>query len=254
MRRFFLPTSQIHETRAVLSGPELHHLRHVLRLQPGNKVALCDEQGNEYQGVISSLSSVTGEISITRTLVHPQRFSLTLVQGVLKGQKMDFVIEKATELGISQIVPVVSQFTVARFRVDRQDNRLTRWQRIAQSAAKQSGSPVPQLTSPCSLREFLQSSSDKSEKILFYEKARGETLKTFAQTYPTLSSLCVIVGAEGGFAEGEIAHARQAGCHILSLGTQVLRAETAAVAALALCQFLWGTPELPPLPERGRMP
>jgi len=251
MRRFFLPTSQIHETQAVIRGSELHHLRHVLRLQPGDQVAICDEQGNEYQGVISSLSSATGEISITRMLAPLPRFSLTLVQGVLKGQRMDFVIEKATELGVSQIVPVVSQFTVARFRSDHQDNRLTRWQRVAQSAAKQSGNPVPQLLSPRSLGEFLHSLSDQSEKILFYEKARGETLKTFAQRHPTLSSLCVIVGAEGGFAEGEIEDARQAGCHILSLGTQVLRAETATLAALVLCQFLWGTPELPPLPSQA---
>src|SRR5262245_18421340 len=121
MRRFFLPTSQIHETQAVISGTELHHLRHVLRLQLGDPVAICDEQGNEYEGVISSLSSATGEISITRTLALPSRFSLTLVQSVLKGQRMDFVIEKATELGVSQIVPVISQFTVARFHSDRQD-------------------------------------------------------------------------------------------------------------------------------------
>jgi 16S rRNA (uracil1498-N3)-methyltransferase len=176
------------------------------------------------------------------------------VQGVLKGQKMDFVIEKATELGVSRIVPVTSQFTVARFRSDRPDNRLARWHRIAQSAAKQSGNPVPQISPPCSLEDFLQLSSDQSEKILFYEKARGETLKTFAQTHPTPSSLCVIVGAEGGFAEGEIECVQQAGWHILSLGTQVLRAETAALMTIALCQFLWGMPELPPLPERGRMP
>lgn len=250
MRRFFLPTSQIHETRAVISGSELHHLRHVLRLHPGDTVAICDEQGNEHQGVITHLSSAIAEISIICTLAPPPRFPLTLAQGVLKGQKMDFVIEKATELGVSQIIPVVSQFTVALFRDDRQDNRLTRWQRIAQSAAKQSGSVVPQLSPPCSLEEFLQSISDQSEKILFYEKAQGATLKTFAQTHPILSSLCVIVGGEGGFAASEIEHARQAGCHILSLGTQLLRAETAAVATLALCQFLWGTPELPPLPER----
>jgi 16S rRNA (uracil1498-N3)-methyltransferase len=250
MRRFFLPTSQIHETRAVISGSELHHLRHVLRLQPGALVAICDEHGNEYQGVITLLSSTRAEISITRTLAPLSRFSLTLVQGILKGQKMDFVIEKATELGVRQIIPVVSQFTVARFSANRQDNRLIRWQRIAQSAAKQSGSPVPQLSPPRSLREFLQSFSDNSEKILFYEKAQGETLKTFAQMHPTLSSLCVIVGTEGGFAKEEVEQARQVGCHILSFGPQVLRAETASIVAVALSQFFWRMPELPPLPER----
>ena len=254
MRRFFLPASQIDETRAVISGAELHHLRHVLRLQLGDSIAICDEHGNEHQGVIIHLSSTRAEICITGMRAPLPRFPLTLAQGVLKGQKMDFVVEKATELGVNRIVPVTSQFTVARFRGDRQDNRFTRWQRIAQSAAKQSGNPVPQLSPPCSLADFLQLSSDQSEKILFYEKARGETLKTFARTHPTLSSLCVIVGPEGGFPNEEVEQARQARCQVLSLGPHVLRAETASIVAISLCLFLWGLPELPPLPSQTNKP
>jgi 16S rRNA (uracil1498-N3)-methyltransferase len=250
MRRFFLPASQIRDSQAVISGSEFHHLRHVLRLQAGEDILLCDEHGTEYQGTIVLFSSTSAEVRITHLTPTPSRFSLTLVQGLLKGQKMDLVIEKATELGVHQIIPLVSQFTVAQLRVNRQSDRLSRWQRIAQSAAKQSGTRVPHVTAPQSLGEVLQASQNSSEKILFYEKTRGETLKHFVETHPTLSTLSILIGAEGGFAEEEVEQARQAGCHVLSLGPHVLRAETASIVAISLCQFLWGTPNLPPLPER----
>jgi 16S rRNA (uracil1498-N3)-methyltransferase len=250
MRRFFLPASQIHDSQAVISGSEFHHLRRVLRLQVGEEILLCDEHGTEYRGAIVTLSPTNAEVRITQITPATSRLSLTLVQGLLKGQKMDLVIEKATELGVSQIIPLVSQFTVAQLRADRRSDRLSRWQRIAQSAAKQSGNPVPHLTAPQSLEEFLQSPENSGEKILFYEKPQRETLKHFAEVHPAPSTLSILVGAEGGFAEEEVEQARQAGCHVLSLGPHVLRAETASVVAISLCQFLWGTPNLPPLPER----
>jgi 16S rRNA (uracil1498-N3)-methyltransferase len=250
MRRFFLPASRIRDSHAVISESEFHHLRHVLRLQVGEDILLCDDHGTEYRATIVTLSPANAEVRITRLTPPPSRFCLTLVQGLLKGQRMDLVVEKATELGVRQIVPLVSQFTVAQLRADRQKDRLSRWQRIAQSAAKQSGARVPHVTAPQSLEEFLRSPQGDGEKILFYEKTLGGTLKHFAEAHPILSALSIFVGAEGGFAEREVEQARQAGCHVLSLGPHLLRAETASIAAISLCQFLWGAPKLPPLPER----
>ncbi len=160
---------------------------------------------------------------------------------------MDFVIEKATELGVSRIVPLVTKFTVAQLREEQAQERLPRWQRIAQSAAKQSGSAVPHLAPPQSFAEFLHSVPDSTPTLLFYEKERRATLKHFAESHLELSALTVIVGTEGGFADEEVAQARQAGCHILSLGTQVLRAETAGLVAVSICQFLWGDHRSSPL-------
>lgn len=250
MRRFFLPTSRLHASQAVIDSAEFHHLRHVLRLQVGDSILLSDEHGTEYQGTIATLSLTCAQVTITHTTPATPRFSLTLAQGLLKGQKMDFVIEKATELGVSRIVPLVTKFTVVQLREDQTQERLQRWQRIAQSAAKQSGSVVPHLAPPQSFAEFLRQVPESVPTLLFYEKEQRATLKHFAESQPKLSVLNVIVGTEGGFAEEEVAQARQAGCLILSLGTQILRAETASLVAASLCQFLWGTTALPPLPER----
>jgi 16S rRNA (uracil1498-N3)-methyltransferase len=250
MRRFFLPTSHRHDSQAVIDGTEFHHLRHVLRLQVGDDILLCDDQGAEYQGTIATLSLTRAEVTITHFTPAPPRFSLTLAQGLLKGQKMDLVIEKAVELGVSRIVPLVTKFTVAQLHEGQHQDRLLRWHRIARSAAKQSGSPVPHLGPPQSFAEFLHSVSDNTPTLLFYEKEQRETLKHFAERQPRLSALCVIVGTEGGFADEEVGQAQQAGCHILSLGPHVLRAETASLVAVSLCQFLWGIAGLPPLPER----
>jgi len=250
MRRFFLPASHIHDAQAIIDGTEFHHLCHVLRLQVGNAILLYDDRGTEYQGTIATLSPISATVSITHITPAIPRFSLTLAQGLLKGQKMDLVIEKTTELGVSRIVPLISEFTVAQLREGHHQDRLSRWHRIAQSATKQSGSPMPQLVPPQSFAEFLRSVPNNISTLLFYEKEKRETLKHFTERHPKLSALCAIVGAEGGFAEEEVEHARQAGCHVLSLGSQVLRAETASIVTVALCQFLWGVPGVPPLPER----
>jgi 16S rRNA (uracil1498-N3)-methyltransferase len=249
MPRFFIPAAQITESYAILTGAEFHHLSHVLRLTVGDSLTLCDEHGKDHHGTIISLSATKAEVSLTASVlpVSPS-FFLTLALGVLKGQKMDLVVEKATEIGVQRIVPFFSAFTVAQLPADRRSERAARWQRLAQSAAKQSGNPVPQITSPQSFTDLLAATPDGVDKVLFYEKERLLTLKAFAQTHPIFSSLCVVVGPEGGFAAGEVEQARTAGFHIISLGTCTLRAETAGIVAAALCRCLWGEREIPPLP------
>ncbi len=249
--RFFLSTARIHGSHALLTGQEFHHLRHVLRLNVGDHLALCDEHGREYQGSIIRLSPTSAEVHITAsTFSRSWPFSLTLAQGVLKGQKMDLVIEKATEIGVERIVPFFSTFTVAQLPEERRPERLARWQRVAQSAAKQSGSPVPLITPPHSFTDLLATVPRGAGKVLLYEKEYTRTLKTLVQDHPVFSSLWVMVGPEGGFALTEVEQARAAGFQVVGLGTRILRAETAGMVAVALCRFLWGAGEIPPLPSR----
>ncbi|MBI3798752.1 MAG: 16S rRNA (uracil(1498)-N(3))-methyltransferase [Deltaproteobacteria bacterium] len=249
MPRFFIPAAQIKQSHAALTGAEFHHLSHVLRLTVGDSLTLCDEHGRDHHGTILSLSATKAEIFLTASsLPEAPVFFLTLAQGVLKGQKMDLVIEKATEIGVQRIVPFFSVFTVAQLPADRRSERVSRWQRLAQSAAKQSGNPVPQITTPQAFADLLATIPDGVGKVLLYEKEQTLTLKAFAQTYPSFSSLCVIVGPEGGFAAGEVEQAQTAGFQIVGLGTRTLRAETASIVAVALCRFLWGEREIPPLP------
>jgi 16S rRNA (uracil1498-N3)-methyltransferase len=250
MPRFFVPTAQIHGSRVLLTGAEFHHLRHVLRLNAGAHLTLCDEHGGEYQGIIAQLSPTSAAITITVSSAPVSTpFSLTLAQGLLKGQKMDLVIEKATELGVNRILPFVSAFTVAHLPPERHGERLARWQRLAHSAAKQSGSPVPLISPPQALGDLLTSVPQETGKVLLYEKERGQTLKAFAQTHPVCSSLCVVVGPEGGFAAQEVEQAQAAGFQVVNVGTFTLRAETAGIVATALCRFLWQDEGIPPLPS-----
>ena len=239
-RRFFVSTTCITQDQAILRGSEFHHLRRVLRLPIGASVVLKDDQGREHLGEIVHLSSTEATIALTATNEAPEpQFSLTLAQGLLKGAKMDFVIEKATELGVRRFIPFHSTFTIATVSTDKQSNRVARWQRIAQSAAKQSGSHTPTIDLPQSFSHLLGMLPSEGTTILCYEKESDVTLKTFAEQHPRLASLCLIVGPEGGFSPEEVESARAAKINIVSLGGRILRAETAGVVASALCQFLW---------------
>jgi 16S rRNA (uracil1498-N3)-methyltransferase len=151
---------------------------------------------------------------------------------------------------VDRIIPFTSTFTVSQLPAERQSDRLSRWQRIARSAAKQSGSAIPHIFAPQTFAQLCNSLSSDTPTILLYEHERGTTLKTFAGNCPQISSLCVIVGPEGGFAAGEIERAHQAGIHVLGLGSRILRAETASIVAVSLCRFLWDTDHGTPLPSQ----
>ena len=251
MRRFFVSTSQIHHSLAFISGDEFHHLRRVLRLRIGDEVTICDDHGQEHYGTVVTLSPTWAEVTIRHTqLVQTSRVPLTLGLGMLKGQKMDLVIEKVTELGVDRVAPFISTFTVSQLPTERQSERLARWQRIAQSAAKQSGSSVPQILAPQTFVQLCDSQLPDATTILFYEQERQPTLKAFADSHLRPSSLCIIVGPEGGFALQEVEQARARDIPILGLGAQTLRAETAGIVAVALCRFLWDGGPIPPLPRR----
>jgi 16S rRNA (uracil1498-N3)-methyltransferase len=239
-RRFFVPTTWITQDQATLRGAEFHHLRHVLRLEVGAPVTLKDDLGREHRGIITQLTSSEATITLTTTTdAAVTGFSLTLLQGMLKGPKMDFVIEKTTELGVNRILPFYSTFTIAAVPTDRQADRVARWERIAQSAAKQSGSSAPRIDPPQSFTAVLGALSPERMTVLCYEKENTLSLKRFAREHPQLESLRLMIGPEGGFSPEEIARARIAGAHVVGLGTRTLRAETAAIVASALCQFLW---------------
>ncbi len=240
MRRFFISSQAIVQGRAQLSGEEFHHLRHVLRLGRSARIALYDERGATYHGEILRIAPTYAEVGITK---HQSAVSsslhLTLAQGTLKGRQMDLVIEKATELGVYAIAPFVSAFTVVRIPDDKRAERTARWQHIARAAAKQSGSPPPEIRPPQSFPELLHSVPTPSGKLIFSERERTLHLKEFARHATQFDSLHILVGPEGGFAPEEIEQAQAAGFVSVSLGASVLRAETASITAVALCQFLW---------------
>ncbi len=232
MLRLFVPRVQVEGTRVRIVGAELRHLR-TLRLGPGEPLAVFDEDGNEHEVRLERLGGRAAEARIVAT-DRPAREStldLTLAPALLKGVKMDLVIEKATELGARRILPVLSRFAVGR------GARIERWHRIAMAAAKQSGrSVVPAVEAPLPLTELVRRPWE-ALRLIAWESERDVPLAAL----PTPADAVVVaVGPEGGFAEDEIADARAHGFVTVTLAPRVLRAETAAIVAAALCLHRWG--------------
>lgn len=216
-----------------LSPEEGRHAR-VRRLTVGERVALFDEAGHSCEGEVSAAGR--DGITVRVTAVHPARagespLALTLAVGALKADKLDWVIEKATELGVTGLQPFTSTHTLAQ----PSGGRLARWQQIARSAAKQCGrSVVPVVAPPCDFAAVLRLPA--ASRLLLAE--HGETVSLAAVS--AASPLLLVVGAEGGFTAAELDAARAAGFTLVGLGPRILRAETAAVTACALSQARWG--------------
>jgi len=230
--RLFVPRAHVEGPRVRITGAELRHLR-TLRLAPGERLAVFDEHGEEHDVRLERVGGHVAEALIVATH-RPARESaldLTLAPALLKGAKMDLVIEKATELGVRRLVPVLSRWAVPR------GARVERWRRIAVAAAKQSGrTAIPEVEEPVPL-DGLVTRPWPGLRILAWEGERDVPLTALPAH---AAAVVVAVGPEGGFAEPEVAAARAAGFATITLAPRVLRAETAAVVAAALCLHRWG--------------
>jgi 16S rRNA (uracil1498-N3)-methyltransferase len=234
--RFLVSPTALAGTSTVLTGEELHHLR-VRRLRVGGQLVLSDGSGHERAGTIAALNR---DGAVIRLLEEPTAtaipaIELALAQAVLKGERLDLVVEKATELGVAELLLFISERTVVRPRADRR----TRWERLARSAAKQSQRPtVPIVTGPLSFHDVLRRTEPL--RILFWEGPAAGAIETLHAQQPHAPRMLAVVGPEGGFSSSEVAAALDAGFHTVGLGRRILRAETAAIVAATLCQFLWG--------------
>ena len=243
MARFFLPRQQISDQRGFITGQELEHLRKVLRLQSGDRITVFDDAGWEHEAVIRALSATQGEIEIIRSY-QAQRESplqLTLAVGLTKGEKIDFVVEKATELGVQTIIPFASTYAVPKLDERKIAARAERWRKIALSAAKQSGrTRVPEVLPLITFSDLLTREQPEAAKLLFWENETEQSLRQAHDKLRDAKALLIAIGPEGGFSPIEAERAREHGFEPVHLGRRILRAETAAVAALSLVQFLWG--------------
>jgi len=242
MARFFVPRKSINHQRATVEGPELDHLRKVLRLGPGDSIIVFDDAGWEHEAVIRSLSAQLAEIDVLRSfqVERESPLQLTLAVGLTKGEKMDFVVEKATELGAQAIVPFVSTYTVPKLDQRKIEKRGERWQKIALAAAKQCGrTRIPEIFPLVNFENMVQQTAGPLN-LLFWEKEAHQTLKQVHATDPDARSIFLVIGPEGGLSDQEADLAQQHGFKAIRLGRRILRAETAAVTAASLVQFLWG--------------
>jgi 16S rRNA (uracil1498-N3)-methyltransferase len=241
MARFFLPRENLQAGRGVIDGRELEHLRRVLRLGPGDQITVFGDDGREHEAVIRSLSAQRGEIEILRSYEANREspLAVTLALGLTKGEKMDFVIEKATELGVQTILPFRSSHAVPKFDAAKVAKRAERWRNIVLSAAKQCGrTRTPEVLPLCEFAALLNRS--EALKLMFWEKEKRRSLRELHAQQSSVASLLLAVGPEGGFSAEEADWARAGGFETVHLGRRILRAETAALAVVSLVQFLWG--------------
>src|SRR5689334_17829464 len=235
-RRFFAPTGAFNFSKrsVTLTADEARHLREVLRLKPGDEVSVFDGEGREFRARVVQARREFAELELGDE-IEPARpespLKLTLAVALLKGEKFDLVVQKATELGVVKIVPLITRYADIKLR-DESDasKRLARWQRIALEAAKQCGRGfVPEVSDPKPLASIF-----KNPCFLFSERA-GHGL-----TQIETDEITAIVGSEGGWSDEELEQARAAGAQIVTLGGRILRAETAAITATALLQHRFG--------------
>jgi len=225
--------------RATLDGTAAGHVARVLRLRSGDGVVLFNGDGWEYQGRIAALRSGTVDVELQAkdTGAPDSPLSVTLMQGVARGERMDLVIQKATELGVARIVPVLAARSVVRLDGRQAERKLEHWRGVAISACEQSGrSRLPVIEAPVSLEEALALAPLPCCRFTL---SPGAATPLAALAHGT-SSVSLLIGPEGGLTETEVGLAGGAGFEPRSLGPRILRTETAALAALAVLQAVGG--------------
>jgi 16S rRNA (uracil1498-N3)-methyltransferase len=217
-----------------------HHAREVLRLRAGAPVHVFDGEGHEFEGVLDEVSRRTVSARLGRAAEPRAESPLGLVLAVspLKGDRMELVVQKATELGVAEIWPVVTFRTDAAARPALQGSRTERWERVASGAAEQCGRAVVPRLAPTTTLDGLLARPFGGQRVVLLETPGQPPLA--ALLVEAASPLLLLVGPAGGFEPAEAADLRAAGFEAVSLGPRVLRAETAAVAAVAVAQALWG--------------
>lgn len=241
MQQFFAGAGQISGGRVRLEGPDVNHIRNVLRMKPGEDVRISDGAGKTYLCCISAYEGDAAELDILKELERDAELSskIWLFQGLPKGDKMDLIVQKAVELGAYGIVPFAAARSVVKLDEKKAKKKRERWQAIAKSAAEQSGrSIIPKVGRVQSFPEALREAAGLDVVLIPYEMAEGmgETARIIESIRPG-QSVGVFIGPEGGFEESEIARAGEAGARAVTLGGRILRTETAGLAALAILMY-----------------
>lgn len=236
--RFFITPDQVRDPSITVAGDDVRHIRTVLRKQAGDLLTLLDGQGREYTVRITAIEKEAIETEIVeRRERHPLLPSVILGQGLPKSDKMDFIVQKATELGVSAIVPLVTERTIVK--VKDEEKRVTRWQKIAREAAMQSNRPdIPKVETIHPFNEYIRSLAPGPRTLLIFPWEEGtEPVKNVLRRHFDAQHIVVLIGPEGGFSQAEAEAAAEKGFHLVSLGPNILRTETAAVAALSMIGY-----------------
>ncbi|HHW00507.1 MAG TPA: 16S rRNA (uracil(1498)-N(3))-methyltransferase [Clostridiaceae bacterium] len=243
MPRFFVKPENILSDSIIIDGDDVKHIKNVLRLRCNDIITLCDGMGTDFTARIEKFESnlIYADIIDRRENTTEPPIEVALFQGIPKSDKMDLIIQKSVELGVTRIVPVITDRTVVVLRTEKDKaSKTNRWQRIAMEAAKQSNRGIiPIVDLPLDFNKALESAKEMQLGIIPYEKENEKSLKVVLKDF-SAKSIAVFIGPEGGFSQDEIDEAISAGMKPVSLGPRILRTETAGIAVLSVVMYEFG--------------
>lgn len=242
MYQFFVEPSQIQGTRVIITGNDVNHIKNVLRMQPGEEIAVSNgEDGKEYRCGIEELKE--DEIVCTLRFIKEDGVELPskiyLFQGLPKADKMELIVQKAVELGVYEIIPVATKRAVVKLDEKKAKSKITRWQTISEAAAKQSKRRiVPEIHSVMTFKEAVKYAAGMQVKMIPYELAEGmEKTRELISGLKPGEEIAIFIGPEGGFEESEIQMALEQGIKPITLGKRILRTETAGFTVLSWIMY-----------------
>jgi 16S rRNA (uracil1498-N3)-methyltransferase len=252
--KYFINKDNITENKIDITGGDSNHIKKVLRLGKGDSITLCDGEGTDYNAVIEEITRYNVRVIISSSIenkIEPPVL-VTLFQSVPKSDKMDWIIQKSVELGVSKVIPIITERTVVRpekgrIEKDKKEaNKIKRWNRIAMESAKQCGrGKIPVVYDFLTFEEAMKKASVSDILIIPYELEEEINIKEFLKNNEFTDSkkyrdIALIVGPEGGFTREEIYMAVKTGFRPVSLGPRIMRVETAAIAVLTIIMYEMG--------------
>jgi 16S rRNA (uracil1498-N3)-methyltransferase len=244
LTRCFVPAALAGQSQLMLPEGASTHIARVLRLRAGAALTLFDGRGGEFEATILAIEKrgVRVQLGAHHAIEREASVAVTLLQSVIRAERMDFIVQKATELGVAAILPVQSRHGVVRLDDSGVERRQRHWQAVAIGACEQCGrNRIPDLPAPVSFESACTRTADAQVRVLLDPGGTRSLAQALQFPAPIpLANVSVLIGPEGGFAEDEIALARDHGFQICGLGPRVLRAETAPIAALTVIQALLG--------------
>jgi len=259
MQRYFIQSEQFRDQTILLDGEEAHHLIRVMRARPGDRIIVSDGDRLEALAELTRIDKDAAEARVVEWLAMDREpaVQVTVAQSLPKGDKLELVIQKGTELGACRFIPFISERTVVQYDERKEAKRLERWRKIAKEAAEQAHrNRVPQIETPASWKQLLQMREQFDLALLCYEQVGGSAgfrpllqklreewsqrkgaTPEGAETRDQEPKVLLIIGPEGGFSEREAEQAAQAGIHLVGLGKRILRTETAGLVGLACIMY-----------------
>ena len=235
MPKFFVPPEDIGDEELWIRE-DAHHLLHVLRQGPGDTVLVCDGEGTDYSCVIEAAEAdgLCCRIEKREASAAEPSLRIALFQGIPKAEKLEWIIQKNTELGVDRVIPVETRRSVVHLEEKKRKGKEERWRKIAAAAAKQSGrGRIPKVAAVCSFSAMLRELPQYERAIVLYEDETGVSLKQCLSEWQKPQSVALLIGPEGGWDPEEIRQLKEAGAVTAGLGPRILRTETAGQTAVA---------------------